>query len=238
MAILRKRHAQYTVIPKGIFRDSRLNLRDVGLLCFMLHLPDDWDFSIAGLCTVRSGDGRDAIRKSVRRLEECGYLERTRDRTDDGKLHEAIWYLYDTPKSENPTLVKPTLDKPTLENSTQINTKLPITKELNTKNKLYRSIVDHLNAACGTAYRSDSRKTQSLIDTRLREGFTQEDFFRVIDIKASAWKDDAKMSKYLRPETLFGPKFEGYLNEKEVRKDGADADTAAYWDGAFAGTVI
>lgn len=238
MAILRKRHAQYTVIPKGIFRDSRLNLRDVGLLCFMLHLPDDWDFSIAGLCTVRSGDGRDAIRKSVRKLEECGYLERTRDRTDDGKLHEAIWYLYDTPKSENPTLVKPTLDKPTLENPTQINTKLPITKELNTKNKLYRSIVDHLNAACGTAYRSASRKTQNLIDARLREGFTQEDFFRVIDIKAAAWKDDTKMSKYLRPETLFGPKFEGYLNEKEVRKDGADADTAAYWDGAFAGTVI
>lgn len=224
MAILRKRHAQYTVIPKGIFCDSRLNLRDVGLLCFMLHLPDDWNFSVAGLCAMRGGDGRDAIRKSVRKLEECGYLERTRDRTDDGTLHEAIWYLYDTPKSENPTLDKPTLDKPTSVNPTQSNTKEPITKESNTKSELYRSIVDHLNKACGTAYRSASRKTQRLIDARLREGFTPEDFFKVIDIKCAAWKDDAKMSKYLRPETLFGPKFEGYLNEKEVRKNG----TAVY----------
>lgn len=226
MAILRKRHAQYTVIPKGIFCDSRLNLRDVGLLCFMLHLPDDWNFSVAGLCAVRGGDGRDAIRKSVRKLEECGYLERTRDRTDDGTLHEAIWYLYDTPKSENPTLDKPTLDKPTSVNPTQSNTKEPITKESNTKSELYRSIVDHLNKACGTAYRSASRKTQRLIDARLREGFTPEDFFKVIDIKCAAWKDDAKMSKYLRPETLFGPKFEGYLNEKEARTNG----TAVYAD--------
>lgn len=224
MAILRKRHAQYTVIPKGIFCDSRLNLRDVGLLCFMLHLPDDWNFSVAGLCAVRGGDGRDAIRKSVRKLEECGYLERTRDRTDDGTLHEAIWYLYDTPKSENPTLDKPTLDKPTSVNPTQSNTKEPITKESNTKSELYRSIVDHLNKACGTAYRSASRKTQRLIDARLREGFTPEDFFRVIDVKAAAWKEDEKMSKYLRPETLFGSKFEAYLNEKEVRKNG----TAVY----------
>lgn len=224
MAILRKRHAQYTVIPKGIFCDSRLNLRDVGLLCFMLHLPDDWNFSVAGLCAMRGGDGRDAIRKSVRKLEECGYLERTRDRTDDGTLHEAIWYLYDTPKSENPTLDKPTLDKPTSVNPTQSNTKEPITKESNTKSELYRSIVDHLNKACGTAYRSASRKTQRLIDARLREGFTPEDFFRVIDVKAAAWKEDEKMSKYLRPETLFGSKFEAYLNEKEVRKNG----TAVY----------
>ena len=224
MAILRKRHAQYTVIPKGIFCDSRLNLRDVGLLCFMLHLPDDWNFSVAGLCAMRGGDGRDAIRKSVRKLEECGYLERTRDRTDDGTLHEAIWYLNDTPKSENPTLDKPTLDKPTSVNPTQSNTKEPITKESNTKSELYRSIVDHLNKACGTAYRSASRKTQRLIDARLREGFTPEDFFRVIDVKAAAWKEDEKMSKYLRPETLFGSKFEAYLNEKEVRKNG----TAVY----------
>lgn len=214
MAILRKRHAQYTVIPKGIFCDSRLNLRDVGLLCFMLHLPDDWNFSVAGLCAMRGGDGRDAIRKSVRKLEECGYLQRSQARdTETGKMGEAIWYLYDVPMTENPTSVNPT----------QSNTKEPNTKKLNTKN-IYRSIVDHLNKACGTAYRASSRKTQRMIDARMREGFTQEDFFRVIDVKAAAWKEDEKMSKYLRPETLFGSKFEAYLNEKEVRKNG----TAVY----------
>lgn len=224
MAILRKRHAQYTVIPKGIFCDSRLNLRDVGLLCFMLHLPDDWNFSVAGLCAMRGGDGRDAIRKSVRKLEECGYLQRSQARdTETGKMGEAIWYLYDVPMTENPTSAKPMSETPTSVNPTQSNTKEPNTKKLNTKN-IYRSIVDHLNKACGTAYRASSRKTQRMIDARMREGFTQEDFFRVIDVKAAAWKEDEKMSKYLRPETLFGSKFEAYLNEKEVRKNG----TAVY----------
>ena len=224
MAILRKRHAQYTVIPKGIFCDSRLNLRDVGLLCFMLHLPDDWNFSVAGLCAMRGGDGRDAIRKSVRKLEECGYLQRSQARdTETGKMGEAIWYLYDVPMTENPTSAKPMSETPTSVNPTQSNTKEPNTKKLNTKN-IDRSIVDHLNKACGTAYRASSRKTQRMIDARMREGFTQEDFFRVIDVKAAAWKEDEKMSKYLRPETLFGSKFEAYLNEKEVRKNG----TAVY----------
>ena len=224
MAILRKRHAQYTVIPKGIFCDSRLNLRDVGLLCFMLHLPDDWNFSVAGLCAMRGGEGRDAIRKSVRKLEECGYLQRSQARdTETGKMGEAIWYLYDVPMTENPTSAKPMSETPTSVNPTQSNTKEPNTKKLNTKN-IYRSIVDHLNKACGTAYRASSRKTQRMIDARMREGFTQEDFFRVIDVKAAAWKEDEKMSKYLRPETLFGSKFEAYLNEKEVRKNG----TAVY----------
>lgn len=224
MAILRKRHARYTVIPKGIFCDSRLNLRDVGLLCFMLHLPDDWNFSVAGLCAMRGGDGRDAIRKSVRKLEECGYLQRSQARdTETGKMGEAIWYLYDVPMTENPTSAKPMSETPTSVNPTQSNTKEPNTKKLNTKN-IYRSIVDHLNKACGTAYRASSRKTQRMIDARMREGFTQEDFFRVIDVKAAAWKEDEKMSKYLRPETLFGSKFEAYLNEKEVRKNG----TAVY----------
>lgn len=133
MAILRKRHAQYTVIPKGIFCDSRLNLRDVGLLCFMLHLPDDWNFSVAGLCAMRGGDGRDAIRKSVRKLEECGYLQRSQARdTETGKMGEAIWYLYDVPMTENPTSAKPMSETPTSVNPTQSNTKEPNTKKLNT----------------------------------------------------------------------------------------------------------
>lgn len=131
MAILRKRHAQYTVIPKGIFCDSRLNLRDVGLLCFMLHLPDDWNFSVAGLCAMRGGDGRDAIRKSVRKLEECGYLQRSQARdTETGKMGEAIWYLYDVPMTENPTSAKPMSETPTSVNPTQSNTKEPNTKKL------------------------------------------------------------------------------------------------------------
>lgn len=73
-------------------------------------------------------------------------------------------------------------------------------------------IVDHLNLKTGAHYLSSSEKTRSLIKARLREGFKVEDFYTVIDKKVAEWKE-TDMAKYLRPETLFGTKFEGYLNQ-------------------------
>ena len=82
-------------------------------------------------------------------------------------------------------------------------------------------IVAYLNAKIGSSYKASSKKTQSLIRARISEGFTVSDFKAVIDKKASDWMGDASMRKYLRPETLFGTKFEGYLNQpaKGVRDD-------------------
>lgn len=81
-------------------------------------------------------------------------------------------------------------------------------------------IVEYLNTAVSTSYKPSSKKTASLINARLNEGFTVDDFKAVIDTKASDWLGDSKMSRYLRPETLFGTKFEGYLQEaKAVRRD-------------------
>lgn len=77
----------------------------------------------------------------------------------------------------------------------------------------YQEILDYLNSKVGTSYRASSKATQRLIKARVNEGFKVEDFKKVIDIKAAAWKNDPKMSQYLRPATLFGTKFESYLNE-------------------------
>ena len=76
-----------------------------------------------------------------------------------------------------------------------------------------RQIVSYLNAQTGKSYRSSTPKTCALIRARLKEGFTVPDFQRVIDTKCAQWLNDQKMRNYLRPETLFGTKFEGYLNE-------------------------
>ena len=78
-------------------------------------------------------------------------------------------------------------------------------------------IVDYLNSKIGTHYRATTRKTQSLIKARMNEGFTVDDFKKVIDNKSAEWGKDSKMSKYLRPETLFGTKFESYLNQAAVK---------------------
>ena len=77
----------------------------------------------------------------------------------------------------------------------------------------YQEILDYLNGKVGTSYRASSKATQCLINARSNEGFEVEDFKKVIDIKVAAWKNDPKMSQYLRPATLFGTKFESYLNE-------------------------
>lgn len=72
-------------------------------------------------------------------------------------------------------------------------------------------IVNYLNLVLNTRYSTKSSKTHSLVSARLNEGYSVEDFKLVIDQKYKDW-NDTDYSKYLRPETLFSPKFEGYLN--------------------------
>ena len=72
-------------------------------------------------------------------------------------------------------------------------------------------IISYLNLKLNTRYRVNNKVTQKHIKARLNEGFTIEDFKTVIDKKAAEWKG-TPMEQYLRPETLFGTKFEGYLN--------------------------
>jgi uncharacterized phage protein (TIGR02220 family) len=78
---------------------------------------------------------------------------------------------------------------------------------------LYKTVVDYLNEKAGTSFKHTSRKTQELIRARSNENFSINDFKSVIDKKVTEWKN-TDMAKYLRPETLFGTKFEGYLNQK------------------------
>lgn len=77
-------------------------------------------------------------------------------------------------------------------------------------------IVEYLNQKAGTNYRANTKATKQHINARLAEGFTVEDCKRVIDIKTAEWLH-TKMEQYLRPQTLFGSKFESYLNSKAKR---------------------
>lgn len=84
-----------------------------------------------------------------------------------------------------------------------------------------KAIIDYLNQKAGTRYRIGSEATARHINARLNEGFTLDDFFTVIDKKVAEWKG-SDMEKYLRPETLFGTKFESYLNAKISKTSGAN----------------
>ena len=80
----------------------------------------------------------------------------------------------------------------------------------------YKEIIDYLNEKTGSQFRNNTKKTQTLIKARFAEGFNLDDFKKVIDTKAAEWLNDSKMSKFLRPETIFGTKFESYLNQKSI----------------------
>lgn len=88
-----------------------------------------------------------------------------------------------------------------------------------------KTIIDYLNKKAGTAYKASSKKTKELVSARMNEGFTVEDFQTVIDNKVDEWGQPPKagakdMRPYIRPETLFGTKFEAYLNQRRVVNDG------------------
>ena len=84
------------------------------------------------------------------------------------------------------------------------------------KETLYTPVIAYLNEKAGTKYRPSSAKTKSLIHAREKDGFTLDDFKAVIDKKCAEWIG-TEWEKFLRPETLFGTKFESYLNAKGAK---------------------
>lgn len=77
-------------------------------------------------------------------------------------------------------------------------------------------VVNHLNNRLGTKYKATTQSTRKLVKARLKEGFTVEDMKLVIDKKATEWEGNPRMAQYLRPDILFGNKFEGYLNANSM----------------------
>lgn len=77
---------------------------------------------------------------------------------------------------------------------------------------VYITVINYLNLKTNSNYKYTTKKNQTLIHARAEEGFNIDDFKTVIDKKTDEWLG-TDMERYLRPETLFGTKFEGYLNQ-------------------------
>lgn len=141
MAILRNPNKdKFTIVDNTALKDKNLSLKARGLLITMLSLPDNWDFSEKGLCAILEKDGQSSIRSGLKELEEYGYLVRTRERDQHGKISNVAWTIYDYPHLENPSMVNPSLD-----NRLQLNTKRSSTDE--SRNKEYISAKPKRNRA-------------------------------------------------------------------------------------------
>ena len=191
MAVFRvERNTGYTVMSNHHLRNKELSLKAKGLLSQMLSLPEDWDYTLAGLSYINR-EKIDAIREAVRELERAGYIQRSRERDEKGRLRGTDYIIYeqppnlDLPTLENPTLENPTQEKPTLENPMQLNkdiqkTDLPKKEKSNTDLSSNHSIPKLLYAElfktedkkrcteCGTSFASTSNSVKYCPDCRKR----------------------------------------------------------------------
>ena len=222
----------FMAIHNNIFKDKTISLKAKGLLAFMMSVPPDWDYSLTGLAACNK-DGLVSVRSALQELEDNFYVKLTKVRNEKGQIVDMQYDVSDEPVFgnrieekpflENPKADNPKTEKPLSENRTQLNTKELNTKELNTKIDIvpeqeqepipYAEIITYFNEVAGTHYLLRGKEIKKFIKTRWNDGFRLEDFKTVLDKKTAQWKNDSKMSKYLRFETLFSNKFESYLNE-------------------------
>lgn len=190
MAIIRvEKTKDYTTMSNYHFREKDMSLKAKGLLSLILSLPEEWDYTLAGL-SMLCRDGKDSVRTALTELEEFGYVETARVRDEKGRLQGTEYIVREIPVSslpekeepvleeptlekpalekpilENPTLENPTLEKPTLENPTQLNTNISNTKKLN----IY--ISNHDAADNKPDNKPDSSRAYYPEDARLNEAF-------------------------------------------------------------------
>ena len=115
MAVFRvEKNSGYTVMSNHHLRNRALSLKAKGLLSQMLSLPEDWDYTLQGLARINR-ESIDAIRQAIRELEQAGYIQRSRERDEKGRLRGADYVIFELPQPV-PASVSPTLENPTLEN--------------------------------------------------------------------------------------------------------------------------
>lgn len=134
MAVFRvEKNSGYTVMSNHHLRNRALSLKAKGLLSQMLSLPEDWDYTLQGLARINR-ESIDAIRQAIRELEQAGYIQRSRERDEKGRLRGADYVIFELPQPV-PASVSPTLENPTLENPTQENPTLENPMQLNKDKK-------------------------------------------------------------------------------------------------------
>ena len=131
MAVFRvEKNSDYTVMSNHHLRNRALSLKAKGLLSQMLSLPEDWDYTLQGLARINR-ESIDAIRQAIRELEQAGYIQRSRERDEKGRLRGADYVIFELPQPV-PASVSPTLENPMQLNKDKLITKKQKKEGLNT----------------------------------------------------------------------------------------------------------
>lgn len=146
MPVLRKnKKNNYTVIDNHVFRNKNISFKAKGLLCQMLSLPDNWEYSLEGLVTL-SSDGISSVRSALKELENQMYFKRRR-LYKDGKVAGVEYIVSETPMCENLILENLKQENLNLENQAQLNTNTIKTRKESNKKSMYDCVPDYLKDA-------------------------------------------------------------------------------------------
>lgn len=152
--VTRVKNSDYTTISNVFLRDKELSLKAKGLLATILSLPENWDFSIKGICATIK-EGTTAVYSAIDELKERGYCKVVTNRNEKGMIVGNDYTFYEDPSMENLNVG----------NQTQINTNisLPNTKDSDNKEKNKEEEINkELFEQCWIAYKRKGSKKKSL----------------------------------------------------------------------------
>ncbi|TRZ33264.1 alpha/beta hydrolase [Enterococcus avium] len=202
--------AYYAIIPANVRYDKRLPANSKLLYGEITALCNEKGFCWAGdkYFADLYGVSKTTVQNWLKALFENNYISKEIEYKEGSKeiLHRYIRIL-EYPTQEN-------LHTPTQENLRDNNTLINNTKNnMSSSEKIpYKEIISYLNQVTNKKYKV-TQKWKDLIKARWNEGQRLDDFKKVINVKSSQWLNDSNMNKYLRPQTLFGNKFDDYLQE-------------------------
>ena len=203
MAVFRvERNSGYTVMSNHHLRNKELTLKAKGLLSQMLSLPEDWDYTLAGLSHINR-ESIDAIRTAVWELEKAGYILRRQGRDEKGKMTAIEYTIYEQPQPmlENPIPGKPMLENPTTDNPTSENpTQLNKDRSRTNLSKKEKSITDLSSTDSFPILSPDPSPCRAAPERKGTEAFKQSavDIYREIimeNIEYDTLTQDPKMDK-------------------------------------------
>lgn len=147
-----KTQGNYVNVYKGIAMDPALSLRDRGMMLTLLSLPDNWDFTTAGLRKILP-DGKHSIKSSIDSLQGFGYLSKEQSRGEGGVFGENVIEVYETPHSpfpdfrvpDNPAAVKPVAENRSQLNNKKLTNNESINKGLNNQSIYQKSEPDGMD---------------------------------------------------------------------------------------------
>lgn len=220
----------YGIVPKLVMKDEDLSIEAKAIYAYLCSYAGAGKtaFPSVDLICNNLGISENRFYKHRKPLVDKGYINVEREKTDSGwsnniyTLNSEVHLQIEGIRNEdiqnigiqNEGTNNNILNNNNINNNSNINS--PAKAEPHIP---FEEIVSYLNKKTNSNYRHTTKATQNLIKARVNDGFELSDFSQVIDTKSSQWLNDKEMAKYLRPQTLFGTKFESYLNEQPNRTE-------------------